>query len=129
MMSKVKFLEIQSSPRLRKTEAGINGAIAAAGLIKASVRLFETADGEIGYSVQLVPTAGGKQALERVHRIVCDKLGYRRGRPPGRRTHQVKCRVSETAYERLKQEARRRRTTPSGVLADLVERHARAAGA
>lgn len=128
-MSKVKFLEIRTSAKLRRVEATINGAIADAGVLKAAVRLFETADGEIGYTLQLVPSAGGRQALERIHRIVCERLGYRRGRPPGRRTHQVKCRVSESAFERLRQEARRRRTTPSGVVAELVERHTRAAGA
>ena len=127
-MSKVRVYELSKAHDLRDLQSRINARLApvARGLRATLVR---STDGAVGYSLQGLPAAGGRALLDATYAVISEELGIRRGRPRSEATHQVKCRVSETAYERLKQEARRRRTTPSGVLADLVERHARAASA
>lgn len=83
-MSKVRFYELRTKG-LAKLERQINKALASEGKGNSAIRLFQTADGRIGYSLRVVPSAGGRKDLNIVHRVVCRVLGYKRGRPPGNR--------------------------------------------
>ena len=88
-----------------------------------SVRLFQDQTGSLGYSVQVAASSAGKKALDLVHRLVCDLAGYKRGRPAQEPTHQVKCRIRESTYQRLLAESKKRRTTPSTLLKEWLEKH------
>lgn len=122
-MSKVKFMELESTSRLRTLEKKIASALAGKGYPGLSVRLFQDQAGRIGYSAQVVASAGGKRALDLIHRMVCDLTGVKRGRPPAEPTHQVKCRIPESTYRRLLAESKRRKSTPSTLLREWLEKH------
>lgn len=119
-MSKVKFYELKRTSELARLEARINNELKARGAAGASVRLFRTSDGQVGYSANGVPSTQGRRVLDLVHRAVCQVLGLRRGRPAGAPTHQVKCRVPEEAYQRLTQEAMKRHLVPSRLAGELL---------
>lgn len=122
-MVDVHVYEIRRDRKLAAAEKRINRKIEAEGLKETSVRLFRTRDGEIGYSAQvsrLLPSAEGRRALDVIHRAVCEATGYKRGRPPGGRTHQVKCRLGDTVYQRVVREAKKRSLTPASFVANLV---------
>ena len=121
-MSRVTFYEITSSKELRRIERRINGELSSLMKKPPSVRLFLANGGKVGFSIEGVAVLKGKQVLDRIHRTVTEALGYRRGRPPSKPTHQVKCRVPEDVYQRLVLKARRKGTTPSKLLFELVNR-------
>jgi hypothetical protein len=123
-MVNVKVLELSRGRELRVIEKRINEDLKRHGLKDASVALFRTDDGEIGYSARVahvLPASGSRKALEVIHRVVCRAIGYKRGRPPGEPSHQVKCRVPEGVYQRLVRAAKKRDVTPSSLLAELAE--------
>jgi hypothetical protein len=122
-MSKVKFMELESSPKLRALERKIAAALDRERHPGLAVRLFQDQTGKIGYSVQIVASSGGKKALDRVHRLVCEMTGFKRGRPPSEATHQVKCRIPESVYQRLLEESKKRKTTPSTLLKEWLVKH------
>ncbi len=122
-MVNVHVYEIRPDPKLAALERRINRRLEAEGVNGASVKLFRTQDGEIGYSAQvsqLLPSAEGRRDLDAIHRAVCEATGYKRGRPPGGRTHQVKCRLGETVYQKVVREAKKRSLTPARFVASLV---------
>lgn len=122
-MSRVKFMELESNSNLRELEKKIAAILGKEGYPGLSVRLFQDQTGNVGYSVQIVASSGGKKALDLVHRLVCDLVGYKRGRPPAEPTHQVKCRIRESTYQRLLAESKKRKTTPSTLLKEWLEKH------
>ena len=122
-MSRVKFMELETNSKLRALEKKVAGALGKGGYPGLSVRLFQDQAGKMGYSVQVVASAGGKKALDLIHRLVCELAGYKRGRPPLEPTHQVKCRIPESTYRRLLEESKRRKTTPSTLLKEWLVKH------
>ena len=124
-MVKVQFCELSRPKGLKETEKRINEALRAQGLAGCEISLFQSQDGKIGYTAkvaQVIPSAGGRKAFDAVHKAVCQALDYRRGRPAGVPTHQVKCRVPEPVYQRLIREAQKRHVTPSSLVSELVAR-------
>ncbi|MBI4738809.1 hypothetical protein HY772_04570 [Candidatus Woesearchaeota archaeon] len=119
-MSKVKFYELERNDELAKIEARINNEINVKGADGASVRLFRTSDGQIGYSANGLPARQGRRVLDIVHRSVCQVIGTTRGRPFKAPTHQVKCRVPEKAYQRLMQEAKKMHLVPSRLAGEML---------
>jgi hypothetical protein len=121
-MSRVKFMEVETAPKLRAIEKKIADRLSkeCPGMY---VRLFQDQAGKIGYSIQVVASKGGKRALDLVHRLVCDMTGYKRGRPPSEPTHQVKCRIPESTYRRLLAESKKLNTTPSTLLKKWLVKH------
>ncbi len=121
-MAKVQFCELSSSKELRCLQSKANRELKAKG-IEASVKVFSDQAGHIGYSISRIPVEGGKKVLEAIHRIVCNVLGVKRGRPAKEPTHQVKCRIPETVYERLKVEAKKRSISTSKLISELASKH------
>lgn len=124
-MAKVHFVELGGSAPLGPAEHRVNERLRAAGFRGCRVRLFRTSEGQVGYSAnvtEVIPSDGRGRAAETVHRIVCDSVGCRKGRPAGVPTHQVKCRIPEGAYRRLVKKARKERVSPSGLAAQLLLR-------
>ena len=119
-MSKVNFFELSASNRLRHVEAGINRDLAAKIATRPVVKLFETSDGRIGYSVSGVPLDGGRAILDQVHRQIRKALKLRRGRPLAEPKHQVKFWMPETSYQLLAQKARRQAVSPSHLAGEFV---------
>ena len=119
-MGKVKFYELERTSELVKLEARVNNELKVRGASGASVRLFRTSDGQVGYSANGLPASQGRKVLDLVHRAVCHVLGFIRGRPVGAPTHQVKCRIPEEAYQRLMQEARKRHLVPSHLAGEML---------
>ena len=122
-MSRVRFFELRRNPKLDELERKVRQKLRAQDLKGVAVRLFQDGEERIGYSTQIVATVGGKKILDRVHQIVCEAIGFKRGRPPEEPTHQVKCRIPESAYRALVRESKRRKTTPSTLLREWVVKH------
>ena len=124
-MVTVRHYDLAKPKDLKAIEARIKRELKKQGLAGTDVSLFRTQDGKVGYSArveQVLPAAENRRALELVHRIVCKAIGYKRGRPPGEPTRQVKCRVPARVYRKLVREAKKRSVSPSGLVAELVER-------
>lgn len=119
-MSKVNFLELSKSGKLRHVEARINHDLAAKIATRPVVSLFESSDGRVGYSVAGVPVDGGRAILEQVHREIRKALKYRRGRPLAEPKHQVKFWMPETSYQLLARKARRQSVSPSHLAGEFV---------
>ncbi|MBI3552845.1 MAG: hypothetical protein HY077_10030 [Elusimicrobia bacterium] len=119
-MSKVKFFELSKTTRLRRIEGQINRELAATIPSRPSVTLFETAEGEVGYSVSGVPLEGGRAIMGKVHRTIRKTLKLRRGRPVSEPKHQVKFWIPETKYRALTARARRESVSPSRLAGTLV---------
>jgi hypothetical protein len=119
---RVRFYEPRADRSLLPQERRINLRLRSRGLGSIRVRLFRSGK-ELGYAIDRLPASAGRQVLEEVYRTVTEVLGRRRGRPPGEPTHQMKLRVRESVFRKLLDEARRKKTTPSGLVGDLVERH------
>lgn len=119
-MSKVNFFELSKSDKLRQIEAGINQELASKIVTRPVVALFETTQGQIGYSVAGVPVEGGRAILEQVHRTIRRALKLRRGRPLAEPKHQVKFWMPETSYQLLARKARRQSVSPSHLAGEFV---------
>lgn len=119
-MSKALVYEIKRTKDLENLESEVNKALEAEGKDKLAVRLFQTEQGEVGYSIRVIPTGSGRKDLNIVHRVVCRVLGYKRGRPTGVPTRQVKVRVPEATYQKLVRQAKRRHIVPSRLAGELL---------
>lgn len=120
-MSKVEFYELESATDLKRVEQKINKELATAFAPAApAVKLFFS-KGEVVYSIQGLPVAGGKKVMDAVEKLVREEVGYRRGRPAGEPTHQVKTRVRETAYRALVKAAKKHGVSPSYLAREILE--------
>lgn len=121
-MVKVKSYELESSKDLEQAERKINKQLAKAFATAPSVKLFKSGD-EVVYSVQGLPVASGKKVMDAVEKLVRQEVGYRRGRPSGEPTHQVKVRVRQSRYDLLLKAAKKKGVTPSRLAGQIVEEH------
>lgn len=122
-MTKVHLYELTRPKSLEKIEKAINEELRTHVDHPPVVRLLQTADGQIGYSTQIIPSKGGRKVLELIHQLVCRAAGYKRGRPPAAApTHQVKCRVPDRVYQKLIRQAAKRHVTPSRLAGEFVTR-------
>lgn len=119
-MSRVKFFELSKNKKLRQVEARINQELAARIATRPVVALFETAEGQIGYSVSGIPLEGGRGILEQVHRTIRNVLRLRRGRPLAEPKHQVKFWMPETSYQVLARKALSQSVSPSHLAGEFV---------
>lgn len=119
-MSKANFYEFKRTKGLTELETEVNKELAAEDKGKLAVRLFQTEQGEVGYSIRVIPTGNGRKDLDVVHRVVCRVLGYKRGRPTGVPTRQVKVRIPEETYQKLVRQAKHRHAAPSRLAGELL---------
>jgi len=113
---KVHIYELESSEDLKLREKIINQALAG----KARVKLFRDQNGRVGYSLHGLDLASGKRALLDFHATLARALGWRRGRPKGEPSRQVKFRIPESAYRRLARRAQSRSISPSRLAGELI---------
>ncbi len=113
---KVQIYELESADDLKLREKVVNQALAG----KARVKLFRDQDGRVGYSLHGLDLAAGKRVLLDFHATLARALGWRRGRPRGEPTHQVKFRIPESAYQRLARRAQSRSISPSRLAGELI---------
>ena len=121
--SKVTFVEIVRDEALKKKEEAVTKTVNQLYPGCGPVKLYRTADGQIGFQVRLAITAGDKRRLDQLYATVTKALGERRGRPAGVKTVQTKVWLPEPVYEDLKKAAAASRSTMSQVVTEsLVSR-------
>lgn len=108
-----------TTERLTRLESAINEELSGGGSA-ARVRLFRDPEGAVGVSFLALPGDGSRRVLDTVYGRLKNVLGVRRGRPRSEPTKQVKCRVPESVHDRLVEEAQRRGTTVSHLVAQLA---------
>jgi hypothetical protein len=123
---KVTFVEIVSDPELKAREAKVSKAINELYPGCGPVRLYRTADGQIGFELRVAIAAGDKKRLDQLYSTVMKVLGQKRGRPPGVKTVQTKLRLPEPVYEDLKQAADESQQSMSHVVAECLVARLRA---
>jgi hypothetical protein len=84
------------------------------------VKVYRTADGQIGFELRVAITAGDKKRLDQLYSTVMKALGQKRGRPPGVKTVQTKLRLPEPVYEDLKKAADESQQSMSQVVAECL---------
>ncbi len=122
MRKKVQFIEIGRDEALAQKAPAATAAVRRFFPNAPPVRLYRTADGRVGFSLQLSVTAGHRKRFEEAYRAVMRVLGERRGRPPGVKTVQTKLRLPEPVFRALKRAAANSKATMSSVVADLARR-------
>ncbi len=114
------FIEIVSDVQLRKREKEVTeivrGFYPDCGLVK----LYRTADGRVGFQMQLTLTTANRKQLDKVYRAVMKCLGEKRGRPSGVETVQTKLHLPKPIYSALKKTAEDSHETMSSVVAESL---------
>ncbi len=116
----VDFVEIVKDTELRKKEKAATDAIRRFYPDCGPAKLYRTADGRIGFQMQVGVAPGDRQRLEGAYRAVMKVLGERRGRRPGVKTVQTKLHLAEPVYAALKKAAERSHSTMSNVVANAL---------
>ena len=91
------------------------------------VALYRTADGKVGFQLNVAITAGERRKLEDAYRAVMKVLGEKRGRPAGVKTVQAKLMLPVPVYSALKKAARAADMTISGFAAESIRARIHAA--
>lgn len=118
--TRVKFVESVYDAELKKKEIEATEAVRRIYRDCGPVKLYRTADGRIGFQMQVSVTAGDRKRLDQVYRAVMRVLGEKRGRRAGVKTVQTKLRLPEPVYSALKKAAEDSQTTMSSVVADCL---------
>ncbi|MGH2608721.1 MAG: hypothetical protein ACRDHF_06480, partial [Tepidiformaceae bacterium] len=90
------------------------------------VKLYRTADGQVGFELRVAITAGDKKRLDQLYSTVMKVLGQKRGRPAGVKTVQTKLRLPEPVYEDLKKAADESHQSMSNIVAECLVARLRA---
>ena len=121
--SKVAVVEIVRDDEIKKKEGEVTKAVNQLYPGCGPVRLYRTAEGQIGFQLRLTVAPGDKKRLDQLYATVMRVLGERRGRPAGVKTVQTKVWLPEPVYEDLKRAAEESHSTMSKVVAEsLVSR-------
>lgn len=123
---KVTFVEIVSDPELEARKAEVSKAVNELYPGCGPVKLYRTADGQVGFELRVAITAGDKRRLDQLYSTVMKVLGRRRGRPAGVKTVQTKLRLPEPVYEDLKKAADQSHRSMSHVVAECLVAQLRA---
>jgi hypothetical protein len=122
---KVNFVEVIPDPKLKKKEEAVTKAVKRLYPDCGPVKLYRTADGRVGFQIQIVVEAGDRKRLEEVYRVVTKALGEKRGRPRGAKTVQAKLHLPKPVYSALKKAAEDSHTTMSGIVTESLRAHLR----
>lgn len=117
---KVTFVEIVSDPELKAREEKVTKAVNELYPGCGPVKLYRTADGQVGFELRVAITAGDKKRLDQLYSTVMKALGQRRGRPTGVKTVQTKLRLPEPVYEDLKKAADESHQSMSNIVAECL---------
>ena len=118
--AKVDFVEIVPDRELKKREKDVTEAVKRFYPRCGPVKLYRTADGRVGFQMQIDVAAGERGKLDEVYRAVMKTLGERRGRHPGAKTIQTKLHLPEPVYSLLKKIAENSGSTMSNVVAESL---------
>ena len=118
--SKVTFVEIVRDNELKKKEGEVAKAVNQLYPGGGPVRLYRTAEGQIGFQFRLAIEPGDKRRLDRLYATVMTVLGERKGRRAGVKTIQTKLRLPQSVYEDLKKAAANSRSTMSKVVSECL---------
>jgi len=120
--TRVHFIEVIDDSDLKKREKRVTQAVKRLCPDSGPVKLYRTADGQLGFQLQLRLKTGERKVLDDVYRTVMRVLGIKRGRRSGVKTVQTKLRLPEAVYRSLKKAASDSHATISAVVADLARR-------
>jgi hypothetical protein len=123
---KVTFVEIVADPELKAREADVSKAVNELYPGCGRVKLYRTADGQVGFELRVAITAGDKKRLDQLYSTVMRVLGQKRGRPASVKTVQTKLRLPEPVYEDLKKAADESHRSMSHVVAECLVARLRA---
>lgn len=118
--TRVSFVEVVPDSRLRMKEKDVTKVVRRFYPHCGPVKLYRTANGRIGFQVQISVAAGERQKLNEVYRAVMSRLGEKRGRRLGVKTVQTKLHLPEPIYAVLKKVARESGSTMSNVVTESL---------
>ena len=125
MKMRAEIFEVVSDPRLRKQEKEVTELVRSFYPECGRVSLYRTADGRVGFQMQVTMTPSNRKQLDKVYRAVMKHLGQKRGRPSGVETVQTKLHLPKPVYSALRKAAEDSHETMSNVVAEsLMERFA-----
>lgn len=117
---KTEVIEIVSDPQLKRKEKEVTEIVKGFYPACGPVKLYRTADGRVGFQIQLTLTRENRREIDKVYRAVLKYLGEKRGRPSGVETIQTKLRLPKPVYAALKKAAENSRETMSNVVAESL---------
>jgi hypothetical protein len=114
------FIEVVSDFQLRKKEKEVTAIVRASYPDCGPVRLYRTADGRVGFQMQVTLTPGNRKQLEKVYQAIMKHLGEKRGRPSGVETVQTKLHLPKPIYSALRKAAEDSHETMSSVVTESL---------
>jgi hypothetical protein len=119
--TKVHVVEVVPDAGLRKKEAKARAVVKRFFPNAGPLRLYRTAEGQVGCQLDVTVTAGDRTRLDEAYQAIMKALGEKRGRPRGVRKVQTKLMLPEPAYLALKRAAAAQHETMSGLVTQLAE--------
>lgn len=120
---KVTLVEIVPDAELKKKQKAATQAVEKVFPNCGPVSLYRTADGKVGFQMNVNVTAGDRKRLDEAYRAVMKVVGVKRGRPAGHKAVQTKLLLPEPVYVALKKEAKRSNVTMSRLAAETLKAH------
>lgn len=117
---RTEVIEIVSDPQLKRREKEITEIVKSFYPACGPVKLYRTADGRVGFQIQLTLTRENRKEIDKVYRAVVKYLGEKRGRPTGVETIQTKLRLPKPVYAALKKAAENSHETMSNVVTESL---------
>jgi hypothetical protein len=117
---KTDFIEVVPDVELRKKEKQIAEVVRGFYPECGPVRLYRTADGRVGFQMQVTLTPQNRKQIDKVYRAVTKCLGEKRGRPIGVETVQTKLHLPKRVYSALKEAAEASHETMSNVVTESL---------
>ncbi|GMU74168.1 MAG: hypothetical protein AMXMBFR44_3660 [Candidatus Campbellbacteria bacterium] len=118
----IVFLEVKGDPELQSKKKQATKALRRFFPNCGPVYLYRTASGRVGIQAALLFAPGDQGRIKEAYRAVMIAIGENRGRRKGPDTVQVKLHLQRDIHSLIKEEARRRHTTMSQVVADAITR-------
>lgn len=117
---RTNIIEIVSDSQLRKREKEVTEIVRSFYPGCGSVKLYRTADGRVGFQVQMTLTRENRKEVDKVYRAVMTYLGEKRGRPNVLETIQTKLRLPKPVYAALKKAAENSHETMSSLVTESL---------
>lgn len=117
---RVKIIEVVRDKKLAKREREVTKKVRRLFPECGPIRLYRTADGNVGFQANVAVTMGDRKRLDQLYRAVMRAVGSKRGRPVGAKTVQTKLHLPKSVYVGLKRLAEESQTTMSAVVADSL---------